>query len=459
MERRHGGDNGALRPGTQVGSWKVVSLRGRGSYGAIYLAEPVGQEGARPGALKLALHEGDERFGREVELLSRLHSPHVPRLLESGTWTAPEGASFPYLVMEWVEGVPLYQWAARNKLTSSQAMRLLAQVARALAATHEAQGVHRDVKGDNVLVAADGRAVLLDFGSGCYRGARVLTHPKAPVGTPRYWSPEAQMFQYRFGRHATARYEPGPADDVYALGVMAYRLVTGEYPPEALIWEQEGVMPRLATAKHVRPEEVVTVSPELAALIRQMLSEWPQARGSAAQVAQALEDAEKTAGRKARRPIAARNARAPVERTVRPESLRSAAAWLGWLTAATLGVALAFRGEAPGYGVPVEEPAQVAEESSGTDGGTAALAGEALAARQQSALPKTDQGLRREMPKNPLSDQRRAPCRRHETEIHGLCWLGLRDAKPPCGDTYYDWKDGCYWPAPAPPRPPTSEPP
>jgi hypothetical protein len=338
-------------------------------------------------------------------------------------------------------------------------MKLVAQVARAVTATHEVEGVHRDVKGDNVLVAEGGHAVLMDFGSGCYRGARVLTHPKAPVGTPRYWSPEAQMFQYRFGRHATARYEPGPADDVYALGVMAYRLVTGEYPPEALIWEQEGVMPRLASAKHLRPEDVVTVSPELAALIRQMLLEWPRGRGSAAQVAQALEDAEKAAGWKAKRPIAARKARAPVERKVRPESLRSAAAWLGWLTAAVLGVALAFRGEAPGHGGPVEEPAQVAEESSGTDGETAALAGDALAPRQESALPKTEQGLRREMPKKPLPEQRRAPCRRHETEIHGLCWLRLQDARPPCGDTYYDWKDGCHWPAPTPPRPPTSEPP
>ncbi|HEX8701621.1 MAG TPA: serine/threonine protein kinase, partial [Myxococcaceae bacterium] len=111
MERRHGGDNGALRPGTQVGSWRVVKRSAQGSYGAIYLAEPVSQEGARAGALKLALHAGDERFEREVELLSRIRHPNVPRLLESGAWTAPEGTSFPYLVMEWVEGVPLYEWA------------------------------------------------------------------------------------------------------------------------------------------------------------------------------------------------------------------------------------------------------------------------------------------------------------------------------------------------------------
>jgi len=457
MERRHAGDNGSLRPGTQVGSWRVVSRHGQGSYGAIYRAEPVDKVGARPAALKLALHAGDERFEREVELLSRLRHPHVPRLLDSGTWTAPEGTSFPFLVMEWVEGVPLYEWASRHKLTSRQAMKLLAQVARALAATHEVEGVHRDVKGDNVLVAEDGRAVLMDFGSGCYRGARVLTHPKVPVGTPRYWSPESQLFQYRFGRHASARYEPGPADDVYALGVVAYRLVTGEYPPEALIWEQEGAIPRLASSAHVRPEAQMTVSPELAALIRRMLSEQPSERGRAEEVAQALEAAQKAAGRRGNRRIAALRGRAPVVRALRPESLRSAVTWLGWVTAVSLGAALAIRGGSPGYEVAVEEPVQVAGESRRTDGGTSALAEESLAARDEPAKPESARGIRREVPKNPLPDQRRPPCGRHETKLYGGCWARLAEAKPPCEEPYYKWKDGCYWPVPASARVPTSE--
>ena len=458
MERRHAGDNGSLRPGTQVGSWRVVRRHGQGSYGAIYRAEPVDKAGARPVALKLALHAGDERFEREVELLSRLRHPHVPRLLDAGTWTAPEGTSFPFLVMEWVEGVPLYEWASQHKLTSRQAMKLLAQVARALAATHEVEGVHRDVKGDNVLVAEDGHAVLMDFGSGCYRGARVLTHPKMPVGTPRYWSPESQLFQYRFGRHASARYEPGPADDVYALGVMAYRLVTGEYPPEALLWEQEGVIPRLANSAHVRPEAQVTVSPELAVLIRRMLSEQPSERGRAEEVAQALEEAQKAAGRRGNRRIAALRGRAPVKRALRPESLRSAVTWLGWATAVSLGVALAVRGGAAGYEAPVDEPVQVAGQSRSTKGGTSALAGESLAGREEPAKPEAANGIRREVPKKPLPDQRRAPCGKHETNLYGGCWGRLAGAKPPCEEHHYEWKDGCYLPVPASAaRVPTSE--
>ena len=102
MEKFHVGDAASVRPGTEVGPWRVVSRKGQGSYGVIYLVEPVGQAGAKPAALKLALHAGDERFEREVELLSRLNHPNVPRLLDSGTWTSPEGTSVPFLVMEWV---------------------------------------------------------------------------------------------------------------------------------------------------------------------------------------------------------------------------------------------------------------------------------------------------------------------------------------------------------------------
>jgi serine/threonine protein kinase len=458
METFHTVDPAAVRPGTEVGSWRVVRRHAQGSYGVVYLAEPVGPQAQGPVALKLALHAGDERFEREVELLSRLRHPHVPRLRDSGVWTSPEGAALPYLVMDWCEGVPLYQWAARPGFSSRDAFKVLAQVARAVAATHEVEGVHRDIKGDNVLVAKGGHAVLLDFGSGAFRGARVLTRPRVPVGTPQYWSPEAQLFQWRFGRRATARYEAGPADDVYALGVMAYRLVTGEYPPDALIWETEGDMPRPASAERVRPEALVTVSPELAALIRQMLSEKPTARGTAAEVAQAFEHAEKAAGRKANRPITKVRARTSAVRTVRPESLRSVVAWLGWITAAVMSVALVFSASGTDSRHLEARPAQVAQGTSGRDRETAALGDEVLAARGEAEMRESERNsLGLEMPKKPLPGQRRPPCKKPEVEINGGCWGRLGDASPPCGDNSYEWNTGCYLPFFIPGRPTTSE--
>ncbi len=149
--------------------------------------------------------------------------------------------------------------------------------------------LRRDVKGDNVLVrTGDGTAVLMDFGSGCFRGAPVLTKQPPPPGTERYWSPECLRFQMKWLRHPTMRYEAGPADDLYALGVMAYRLVTGVYPPPWKDFEETEEGYQLIAPEPVPVETRATVCPELAALINQLLSDEPSARGSAAELAELL---------------------------------------------------------------------------------------------------------------------------------------------------------------------------
>lgn len=240
----------SLPIGTEVGPWRVVGWRGRGAYGTVYrvVSAEGGAEG--PFALKIAHYAMDWRFEREKELLSRIHHPNVPRLHSHGVWQHPGGA-FPYLVMECLDGLPLYEWAARHPVTSRQVLRVLLQVARALEATHAIRGVHRDVKGDNVLVGAEGRVFLLDFGAGDYRGAATLTDPPLPPGTPAYRSPEAWAYQRVFYSHPSAHYEGTPCDDLFALGVTAYRLVTGEYPPTtepgqdgAEVWLPDGPGPR-----------------------------------------------------------------------------------------------------------------------------------------------------------------------------------------------------------------------
>lgn len=289
----------------------------------------------------------------------------------------------------------------------------------------------------------------------------MLTRELMPPGTSRYWSPEAQLFQWRFGRRATARYEAGQADDVYALGVMAYRLVTGSYPPPALEWEEALDTFRLASPERVAPEAQVTMSPELATLIRQMLANEAAARGTAIQVAQALELAAKTAGGQANQPITLRQGGESLARTPRLLRWLPAMAGAGWLSATTLAVLLAARqwraeSEKPEL-LPIEA-ARGTQDSGGEDGGTSALGDEVLTAPAHARMP--DQGRRGvglDMPKNPFPGQRTPPCEKPEIEVNGGCWVRLADATPPCGPRSYEWQKGCYWPSFENPRPPTSE--
>jgi serine/threonine protein kinase len=250
--------------GSLIGPWRVLKRVGSGGNGIVYRACLAKAPNGGTYAVKLAREPRAPRFELEAELLSRIDHPNVPRLIDRGLWRSPWGSEYPYLVMQWVEGMPLYRWAAERALTSRQALLLLAQVARALEATHR-HGAHRSVKGDNVLVAADGHAVLLGYG-GCWydRG-----EPKA---------------------HAPAARE----DDVYALGVTAYQLVTGTYPSPG-----------------VSPHELATVLPELEAIIQRMLSEKREERGTPGELARVMSEAAQRAGPEADRRVRPARMRLP----------------------------------------------------------------------------------------------------------------------------------------------------
>jgi eukaryotic-like serine/threonine-protein kinase len=214
-----------------VGPWLVLQRVDSGSYGVVFRAQRAGHPASPPVALKMAKQLRDPRFEREVELLQRVHHPSVPRYEDSGLWTSPQGHLFPYVVMEFVDGFILYDWFRKQHRSTRQVLRVLAQGARGLAAVHAQGAVHRDVKGDNIRVTPEGRAVLLDFGSAWLPGARPLTDTTAPPGTTPYRSPEMLRFMWEFRRDPEARWQARPSDDLYSFGMTAYRLVTGTYPP------------------------------------------------------------------------------------------------------------------------------------------------------------------------------------------------------------------------------------
>jgi eukaryotic-like serine/threonine-protein kinase len=430
-------------PEPLIGAWRVMASSGQGAYGTVYRVEHVRQVPPSPFALKLAIHPEDPRFEREAELLSRIHHPHVPRLQDRGWWIPPGGPSFPYLVIEWVEGVSLYDWAAERAVTSRQVLRLLAQVARALEATHAAEGTHRDVKGHNVRVRPDGHAVLVDFGSCHYQGAPTLTRHPPPPGTSQYYSPESLRFQWEHHRDPTTRYLAQPADDVYALGVTAYRLVTGRYPL-AIDSKKTRHGVQLIAPAWVPPRKWVRLAQELEALIQQMLSYEPSQRGEAAEIASTLERAAQTARSEADQPITPRSSLPDSRKSayfLRSSSKPSAWPWPIVTVGVCLSLMVWWAGPATWrHLLPIAaQPKQ--------DERTVGLSDTApeVSATEPSLVP-VQRSIGRNMPKEPFPGQRRPPCAKDETPINGGCWGQSPGGSPPCGERSVEWKNKCYWP-------------
>jgi len=486
-----------LPVGLRLGPWRVKSWRGRGAYGSLYCVEREGREADGEFALKLAMSPGDKRFAREAELLSRISSPHVPRFQEQGAWEHPDGV-FPYVVMEWVEGEPLYEWARRRNPTSRQVLSLLAQVARALEATHAAGGLHRDVKGSNVLMRpGDGQVFLTDFGAGYYRGAATLTSQLLPPGTPNYRSPEAWAFVNAFLRHPSAHYPASTCDDLFALGVMAYRLVTDEYTPltqpgekGSEAWRQGG--PGARPPRELNPR----VSLGLEALILRLLSIAPVDRfgGKTQQLVEALDSAARSEGPEADVPLflwcdeprlrfrtpggarlaaeqdaAARDEHALSELKARTQAgtdrepapslpltpMRKAAAagaLLGLLAAGLIVAGLHRR----------QEMARSASARDSHDAASVAVGDSATPVLEPAPLLTDDRkpAVGMPMPDKPLPNQRKPPCTKNgEIEVRGGCWYRIADAKPPCDEDTYEWKGLCYLASKSSGRPSTAIPP
>ncbi len=456
----------SLAVGEIVGPWRLEGRAGRGAYGVVYRARRAGHPQSEPVALKMALFPGDPRFAREVKLLSVIEHPAAPRFIDRGWWRTEDGRVFPYVVMEWVDGMPLYDWAELHNATSRQVLHVLGQVAQALEATHAKDCLHRDVKGDNIRVAPKGpAAVLMDFGSGTWAGAPLLTDGPLPPGTRPYRSPEALRFQWDFRSAKDAHYEATPADDVYALGVAMYRVVTGMHPPVGTDPEAREDKLRPPLPPRALPQTLnERVLPELASLIEWMLAKEPQRRPSAREV---FRSAEATAGRAGPEADVPLNGAVPLHAWPRPVQVHTAAEpqehaprWVFW-GAAVAGMILLAGGmwsinrwSMHWQVEPLEEEPIVAEAEApdagvSRDGGTADLGETAMTARvSEQDVPDSSKVIAQAVPEEPLDGQRRAPCGRGEVEINGGCWAWWAHLSPPCGDEAYEWKGRCYWPLP-----------
>ncbi len=150
---------------SRVGAYRVTELIGRGGMGAVYLAERDAGDFSRTVAIKIikpGIFSPDlvERFQRERQTLASLTHPNIARLYDGGE---TETGS-PYIVMEYVDGAPLLQWAEERKAARAERLRIFTDICDAVAFAHSRLVVHRDLTPANVLVTADGVAKLIDFG-------------------------------------------------------------------------------------------------------------------------------------------------------------------------------------------------------------------------------------------------------------------------------------------------------
>ena len=206
--------------GQRIGAYVLLREIGHGGMGAVFLAERADDQFRKQVAVKFMRGVPNEdllrRFRSERQILATLEHPNIARLLDGGVSDAGE----PYVVMEYVEGSPIDAYCDRKALDTQERLRLFRDVCSAVQAAHRSLVVHRDIKPLNILVA-DGTVKLLDFGI-----AKLLDDPdmdatatSARLLTPDYASPEQVQ-----GAPITT------ASDIYSLGVLLYKLLTGAKP-------------------------------------------------------------------------------------------------------------------------------------------------------------------------------------------------------------------------------------
>jgi len=275
-------DGGALPKGARIGKCEIVAMLGQGGMGAVYQARHISLD--IDVALKVITFapaseserkEGVLRFVREARAAAKVRHENVIQILDVDS----EGGMH-YMLMELVDGVSARKLCEAGALPLPEAVRIVREAARALAAAHRSSIVHRDVKPENILLTRDGRVKVSDFGIAHVAGGfdAKLTRTGQIIGTPHYMAPEQVDGLALDGRA-----------DIYALGASLFHLVTGTTPftgPTAL----QVCMKHLSAPIPSARERNAAVPPEVDAVIAKAMAKDPGARfATADEFADALE--------------------------------------------------------------------------------------------------------------------------------------------------------------------------
>jgi eukaryotic-like serine/threonine-protein kinase len=254
LERDRPEELGVAGGPPEIAGFRIGERLGQGGMGEVYRAERSGGDVRQTVALKLLRPGMDSlelrrRFLRERRILAELEHPDIARFIDAGV--SADGR--PWLAMEYVEGLPITEFARRHGLGLAQRVRLLLRVARAVAFAQSRLVVHRDLKPSNILIDAEGRPRLLDFGI-----AKLIDVPGQPEATqtslrplsPAYAAPE----QLADGAITTAT-------DVFALGMVLHELLTGALPAN----RREGLTEATSRSPVARPSSCLRAAGPTAA--------------------------------------------------------------------------------------------------------------------------------------------------------------------------------------------------
>ncbi len=211
--------------GTEIGKYRLDEVLGHGGMGTVYLANRADGSFDQKVALKVIRRDAlnpdmRKRFTDEQKILAGLNHDNIARLYDGGL--TPDG--LPYLIMEFVEGIPIDKYCDQKKLTVKGRVELLKSVFEAVQYAHNNLVIHRDLKPENILVTKSGKIKILDFGIATLQNdenADNLTDNPPDFLTLKSAAPEQVS-----GLHVTTE------TDVYSLGLLLYRLLTGFHPFE-----------------------------------------------------------------------------------------------------------------------------------------------------------------------------------------------------------------------------------
>ena len=232
-----------------VEGYRITGRLGEGGMGTVWHARQLGTN--RDVALKLlgkgafASERARHRFEREVELCARLEHPCIAGIYDSGVHRGVY-----YYAMEHIRGVHLDQYVRQNDLSDNEVLSLMQAVCQAVQHAHQRGVIHRDLKPSNVMVSEDGRPHVLDFGLARTfqdedKGYTISVEGEI-AGTPAYMAPEQAA-----GRHG----EMDTRTDVYTLGVILFKLLTGESPHE-MTGSRYDLIRRIVEGEPRRPRDV-----------------------------------------------------------------------------------------------------------------------------------------------------------------------------------------------------------